>query len=108
MGHAVCGLPRCRWRQNLLALRQLSVSVLVAGAERRVLDAHACAWLGAARRYAYHVRLRVVEEGGGRDVAAAADVQGRYADRRHRARQQTVAEHDGLARAMAHGGEREQ
>ena len=39
-------------------------------------------------------------------VAAAARLQGRLAHRRHRARQQAVAEHDRLARALAHGGER--
>ena len=36
---------------------------------------------------------------------AAARLQGRLADRRHRARQQAVAEHDRLARALAHGGQ---
>ena len=103
VGHAVRGLPRCRRRPDLLALRQLPVSVLVAGAEWRVRHAHACARLGAARRRAHHVRVPVVEEGGARGFAATARFQGRQADRRHRARQQTIAEHDRLARALAHG-----
>ena len=52
LGHAVCRLPRGRARPDLLALRQLPVSVLDAGAQRRVRQPHARARLGAARRRA--------------------------------------------------------
>ena len=61
LGHAVRRLPRSRARPDLLALRQLPVSVLDAGAQRRVRQPHACARLGAARRRAHHVLLHLVE-----------------------------------------------
>ena len=60
VGHAICGLPRVRAGPDVLALRQLPVSVLDAGAQRRVRQPHARARLGAARRRAHHVRVFLV------------------------------------------------
>ena len=71
--------------QDLLSLRQFPVSVLDAGAQRRVRQPHACARLGAARRRAHDVLLHLVEARGFGHVAAAAGLQGRHADRRHHA-----------------------
>ena len=61
MGHAIRRLPLGRRRPHLLALRQLPVSVLDAGAERRVRQPRPRPRLGAARRQSHDVRLHLVE-----------------------------------------------
>ena len=67
-------------------------------------EPHACPRLGAARRRPHHVRLHLVEEGQVGAGPAAAQVQGRHADRRHRPRRhQDAAQHHGLAGPLAHG-----
>ena len=52
-----------RVRQHLLALRQLPVSVLEPGAQRRVRQSRPCARLGAARRRPHHVLFSALEAG---------------------------------------------
>ena len=94
--------------RHLLALRQLPVSVLDAGAERRVRQPRARPRLGADRRPSHDVRLHLVEARPGREQPAAAGLQGRHAGRRHRPRQQAAAQHDRLARPLAHGRQRSQ
>ena len=97
VGHAVCRLPRRRTGPDLLALRQLPVPLLVAGAQRRIHEPHARPRLGAARRRPHHVRLHLLEEGQVGAGPAAAQVQGRHADRRHRPRRhQNAAQHHAI------------
>ena len=64
---------------------------------------HARAWVPLDDE-PHHVLLHLVEAGGVGHVAAAAGLQGRHADRRHRPRQQDAAQHHRLARPLADGG----
>ncbi len=108
LGHAVRRLPRGGRGQHLLAVRQLPVSVLEPGPERRVRQSRACARLGAARRRPHHVLLPALEARRIGADAAAAGLQGRQADRRHRTRQQVPAQHHRLARPLSACRESEQ
>ena len=68
---------------------------------------HARAWVPLDDEHTMFVFIWW-KRGGVGHVAAAAGLQGRHADRRHRARQQAAAQHHRLARPLAHGGERGQ
>ena len=106
LGHAICRLPRRPARTAPTGAS--AISCFRSGPRRRTASsAVTCmraAWVPLDDSHTMFV-LPLVEAGGLGDVAAAAGLQGRHADRRHRTRQQATAQYVRLARALADGGQ---
>ena len=109
LGHAVRRPTARPGRQHLLALRQLPVPVLdpgpaTASSTATCMRAPGCRSTTATRMFC----LPAVEARAVGQTHAAARLQGRPADRRHRPRQQAAAQHHRLAGTLAHGRQRGQ
>jgi len=90
LGHAIRGLPRRRPGPQVLALRQLPVSVLEPGAQRRIRQSvHAAP---GCRSTTLTMFCFLRWKRGASAHTQPARLQGRHADRWHRARQQVPAQ----------------